>query len=132
MPWQGNLMRTLFILFLLLPSTLLAEERALSSSEMRELLTGNTAIGFWIDHNYRQWFDASGTTIYAPEHGRSSRGRWRLNDTTDEYESEWGQSNYWEGYKILQKSGQFYWISDGVAPQPFKVVEGQDLVWPAE
>ena len=118
------------LLFIVIPVAAWAEPIKLTGKEVRELLTGNTAIGVWVDHEYRQWFTDGGTTYYAPKNGRSSRGRWRVNDATHEYESEWNESGYWEGYPIFRDGDQLFWEAEGIPPQPFVMVEGEALVWP--
>ena len=125
-------MRALLFLSLFLPITAAAEPIPLTATEIRALLTGNTAIGTWVDHDYRQWFTDGGTTYYAPKHGRSTRGRWRVNDVTDEYESEWGESGTWDGYGIIKDGDTYLWITDGIDPQAFTVLPGEHLVWPKD
>ena len=109
-----------------------ADPVRLTADEIRTLLAGNTAKGVWVDHEYRQYFPDYGTTYYAPKNGRSSRGRWRVNDATGEYESEWNESGFWDGYAVTREGEQLFWVGDGVPPQPFQVLEGDHLVWPSE
>jgi hypothetical protein len=106
-----------------------AGEKTLSAEEISALLSGNTAIGRWIDHNYRQYFDASGSTIYAQENARSAVGRWRVNAGTNQYESWWEQSGWGSGYTVIVREGVYHWVGGGAAkPQAFTLVEGQKLV----
>ena len=55
---------TLFGLFIII-SNAAAGDKTLNASQIQELISGNTAIGRWVDHHYRQYFDQNGTTIYA-------------------------------------------------------------------
>ena len=41
-----------------------ANKKTLTAMEIKALLSGNTAVGRWIDHNYRQYFAADGSTVY--------------------------------------------------------------------
>jgi len=114
-----------------LATTAAADEQTLTATQIRALLSGNTAIGHWIDHNYRQYFDETGSTIYAQENTRSAVGRWRVNTETHQYESWWDQSGWGSGYNIVLKDGTYYWIGGGASqPQPFTVETGQKLVAP--
>jgi len=94
-------------------------------------LSGNTAIGRWIDHNYRQYFSEDGSTIYAQENARSSTGRWRVNKKRNHYESWWEQSDWGAGFSITLKDGVYYWVSSTgtTEPQAFTIVSGQQLVF---
>lgn len=105
-----------------------AGEKTLSAAEITQLLSGNTAVGRWIDHNYRQYFSDDGSTIYAQENARSSVGRWRVNSSTNQYESWWERSGWGSGYEITLKEGVYYWVSSGAGePQSFAIVPGQQL-----
>jgi hypothetical protein len=108
-----------------------AEEKTLTAKEIKQLLSGNTAVGYWIDHNYRQYFGADGSTIYAQENSRSSVGRWRTNSTRNHYESWWEQSDWGAGFSIVLKDDIYYWVSSTgtTEPQSFVVVPGQQLVF---
>jgi len=108
-----------------------ADEKILTALEIKKLLSGNTAIGRWIDHNYRQYFSADGSTIYAQENARSSIGRWRTNSKRNHYESWWEQSDWGAGYSIVLKDGVYYWVSSTgtTEPQAFTMVSGQQLVF---
>lgn len=99
----------------------------LSAEEISELLTGNTAIGTWDGTKYRQYFSDSGTTIYAQEGSRSSRGTWRVNKTENVYESKWERTG-WSGYPVGREGDKLFWISTALPPQPFEVVPGEQLV----
>ena len=119
------------ILSLTILSSVQAEEETLTALEIKRLLSGNTAIGRWIDHNYRQYFSADGSTIYAQENSRSSIGRWRTNAKRNHYESWWEQSDWGAGFSITLKDGVYYWVSSTgtTRPQAFTVVPGQQLVF---
>ena len=124
-----NKLNSLIVLLLFVFSTTsFAEDKTLTAAEIKALLTGNTAIGRWIDHHYRQFFNADGSTIYAQENARSSVGRWRINNSTNQYESWWERAGWGSGYSILRRDGIYYWISSGnTEPQAFEMVPGQQL-----
>ncbi|MEM7257267.1 MAG: hypothetical protein AAF404_07745 [Pseudomonadota bacterium] len=105
-----------------------ADEKKLSAAEITNLLSGNTAVGRWIDHHYRQYFGSDGSTIYAQENTRSSVGRWRVNSASNQYESWWERSGWGSGYDIVLKDGEYFWVgSDATEPQSFVMVPGQQL-----
>ena len=108
-----------------------AEEKTLTASEIKMLLTGNTAVGRWIDHNYRQYFGDDGATIYAQENARSSSlGRWRINSAKNQYESWWERAGWGAGYSIVLKDNVYYWVSSvgSAEPQAFEILPGSQLV----
>ncbi len=107
-----------------------ADEKTLTAAEIERLLTGNTAVGRWVDHNYRQYFGDDGSTIYAQENARSSLGRWRINRAKNHYESWWERAGWGAGYSIVFKDDVYYWVSSvgSTEPQAFEVVSGSQLV----
>ncbi len=123
------MIRRYFILALLaLATPAAAQSVKLRSHEIQALLTGNTAIGTWAGAKYRQYFDSDGTTIYAQEGTRSARGEWRIDPDRDEYQSIWPRDADWEGWFVMEYSGDFYWVSKSTPPTPFKVLDGEQLV----
>ena len=108
-----------------------AEPPKLSAIEVRELLTGRTAVGTWAGERYRQWFAADGATIYAQWGARSALGKWRVNPHTDDFESWWGgDPDHWDAYWVLGDETGYFWGGVGLDPVPFEVLDGQQLVWP--
>lgn len=113
----------------------LPDEVTLTATEIEDLLTGNTAIGRWSStyssHNYRQFFGADGSTIYAQEGARSALGRWRINSKANHYESWWERAGWGAGYSILLKEGVYYWVSSvgGIEPQAFEILPGSQLLF---
>ena len=97
-------------------------------SDIRTLLTGNTAIGRWEGQNYRQYFGADGVTIYSQDGAKSTRGEWRVDDEVQEYQSIWPNDADWEGWFVMEFSGDYYWVSKKTPPTPFELVEGEQLV----
>ena len=106
-----------------------AQEKTLTAAEIKQLLTGNTAVGRWVDHNYRQYFGDDGATIYAQENARSALGRWRINSAKNHYESWWERAGWGAGYAIVVKDDVYYWVSSvgGTEPQAFEVLPGSQL-----
>lgn len=105
-----------------------AQAVKLSGDEIRDLLTGNTAIGRWEGAKYRQYFGADGMTIYAQENARSTRGEWRVDDALQEYQSIWPRDEDWEGWFVMAFGDTFYWVSKTTPPTPFQMLDGQQLV----
>ncbi|WP_420860430.1 hypothetical protein [Algirhabdus cladophorae] len=116
-------------LFAALASTASAQSVKLEGHEIDALLKGNTAIGRWDGANYRQYFDADGSTIYAQEGARSTLGQWRVDADRQEYQSIWPNDAEWEGWFVMEWAGDFYWVSKSTPPTPFEVVEGQQLLF---
>lgn len=120
----------LLVLFATSTFYLQADElQRLSASEIKELLSGKTAIGQWDGKNYRQYFREDGITIYAQQGSRSSRGKWRVDTTENTYQSLW-EVGGWASYPVARSGEKLYWLSSSLPPQSFKVVEGEQLVAP--
>lgn len=97
------------------------------------LLAGNTAIGVWNGDDYRQYFDPSGTTYYAPKGQRSTRGKWRVSEDGQAYESWWnGAEDNWETWWLAREDDRLVWIGHEGQTYPFEIVAGQQLVWPED
>jgi len=105
-----------------------AQSVKLTADQITELLTGNTAIGKWEGNRYRQFFGSDGVTIYAQEGSRSTRGEWRVDAASDEYQSIWPNDAEWEGWVVIEYAGAYYWASKKTPPTPFRVEEGEKLV----
>ena len=103
-----------------------AQSVKLRDHEIAALLSGNTAIGLWDGASYRQYFDPDGTTIYALDGARSTRGEWRVQNDT--YESIWQRDGAWEGWFVMEFAGDFFWVSKSTPPTPFEILEGKQLV----
>lgn len=126
-----NLFIRVLLVAFALSSQSFADEKTLTAFQIKKLLSGNTAIGRWIDHDYRQYFDKDGSTIYAQEKQRSSLGRWRVNRLTNHYESWWEQVGWGSGYSVVLKDGVYYWVSSvgSAEPHAFEVVQGSQLLF---
>ena len=98
----------------------------LSSVEIEELLSGNTAIGEWSGTLYRQVFRSNGSTIYLPENTRDSLGEWRVDAVTNTYESRWEMGG-WASYSIGRLGMRYFWIGSSLPPQEFAVLVGEQL-----
>lgn len=121
--------RLFLTLCLVLASTFAwAQSVKLTGDEIRNLLTGNTAVGQWEGVAYRQYFGDDGVTIFAGQGVRSSRGEWRVDDDVQEYQSIWPGDAEWEGWFVMEFSGTFYWVSRKTPPTPFRIEQGQQLV----
>ena len=110
----------------LLGAPALAQAVKLKPHEIEVLLSGNTAVGVWEGVNYRQYFDPDGSTIFAQEGARSTRGEWRIDG--EEYQSIWPGDTDWEGWFVMEFAGDFYWVSKSTPPTVFTVLEGEQLV----
>jgi len=63
----------------------LAQERRLNAAEIEDKLIGNTIQGLWDGQPYKQFFDASGNTIYVEDGRQPSMGRWWADAEKDAY-----------------------------------------------
>jgi len=106
-----------------------AEEIKLKASEIKELLTGNTALGTWNGTAYRQFFHKDGSTIYATKNNRSSLGQWGVNYTSDTYESLWNEAR-WDSYDVLRNGHELHWRDGDLRRYAFQILPGQQLLWP--
>ncbi|MEJ6389419.1 hypothetical protein [Gymnodinialimonas ulvae] len=100
----------------------------LDADEVTALLTGNTAIGDWDGVPYRQYFGEDGVTLFAQTEARTTRGQWRIDPESDEYQSLWPGDDDWEGWIVMVWMDEYYWLSRSTPPTVFEVVEGQQLV----
>ncbi len=100
----------------------------LDAAEVTALLTGNTAVGVWDGTPYRQYFGEDGVTLFAQPEARTTRGQWRVDPESDEYQSLWPGDAEWEGLIVMIWMDEYYWLSRSTPPTPFEVVEGQQLV----
>jgi len=109
-----------------LTATGAASEEKMTAAEILALLNGNTIIGSWSGTAYRSYYGDGGLTIYAPEGGQPERGRWRVNEETDQYESWWEHSG-WTPYSVVRTDdGGYAWLHSGEL-QPFSVLEGRQI-----
>ena len=106
----------------------LAEPVIVTAPEIKSLLSGNSIEGTWSGDEYKQYFNENGSTTYAQRGSRETFGKWRVNEQSNEYESWWERAG-WSGYGVVREGEQLFWISSGLEPQPFKVVEGHHLEW---
>lgn len=105
-----------------------AQAVKLTGDEIRDLLTGNTAVGRWDGIAYRQYFGSDGVTFFAQEGARTARGEWRVDDAVEEYQSIWPGDTEWEGWFVMEWDGTHYWVSRATPPTPFELIEGEALV----
>ena len=110
----------------LLAAPALAQAVKLKPHEIEVLLSGNSAVGVWDGGDYRQYFDPDGSTIFAQEGTRSTRGEWRIDG--EEYQSIWPGDTDWEGWFVMEFAGDFYWVSKSTPPTVFAVLEGEQLL----
>ena len=94
-----------------------------SAAQIEELLSGNTITGSWGGSSYVQYFDASGLTVYIPEGGPPSRGKWRVRADTDEYDS-WWENTGWTPYRVMMTNDGYAWVN-GDRLEPFEVLPGK-------
>jgi len=107
--------------------TAAADPVKLSGPEIYEAFAGNTVHGFWGATEYRSYFDANGTTIYATRSRPPERGTWRVTDT--QYCSRWEQSGE-SCYDVLRDGDTIVWVtpSTGTAHNS-TLIEGRALSW---
>lgn len=105
-----------------------AGETQLTAAEIDALLADSTATGVWSGNGYKQYFSSSGLTVYIPDGGAPSQGRWRSNAATNEYES-WWQMTGWTPYVIVRTDDGTLAYRNGSALEPFTVKKGKHISW---
>lgn len=104
----------------------IAEPVTLKAPEIEALLSGNTTIGLWSGTSYRQYYDPNGRTIYVSERGSPEHGKWRVNQETNKYESQWERSG-WSAYGIARDGEKLLWSKSDGDSQVFTVMPGNRL-----
>lgn len=105
-----------------------AEERKLSAVEIEDMLIGNTIEGLWAGHPYKQFFDASGNTLYVEDGRQPSMGRWKADKEKDAFCS-WWEVGGWSCYEVLDGGpNTILWVAPGSGEKyPAKVLPGDQL-----
>lgn len=104
-----------------------AEAVKLNGQEIRNLLTGNTAIGRLDGKKYRQWFGNNGIMLLSQGGLDTVGGEWRVDDISQEFQSILNGSDHWSGWYIMEFGKTYYWVSKTTPPTPFQIVEGKKL-----
>ncbi len=110
------------------PAPLGAEERKLSAVEIENKLIGNTVEGEWDGSAYKQFFDASGNTIYVEDGRMPAFGRWKADPEKNAFCSWWENSGE-ACYEVVQIGPDtILWVSPGTGKEsPAKVLQGDQL-----
>lgn len=96
-----------------------------TAAQIQQLLSGNTIVGTWSGSTYKQFYGESGFTVYVPQGGPPSRGKWRVKEDTDEYDS-WWENTGWTPYKVMITNDGYAWVNKGTL-EPFEVLEGKQV-----
>ena len=99
----------------------------LSGEQIRAVLTGNTALGRWDGVPYRRFFGPDGVTVWAQKDAQPVERTWRVDDRTQEYQSQRSGDLDWEGWFVMDYGRTLYWVSHSTPPTPFHVVPGKQL-----
>lgn len=94
-----------------------------TAAQISELLSGNTIKGTWNGSAYTQYYGESGLTLYIPDDGPPSRGKWRVSQNTDQYDS-WWENTGWTPYTVVMTNDGYAWVNKGKL-EPFEVLEGK-------
>ena len=114
---------------LILPGLLQAQNRSAAgtvqatAAQIDELLRGNTITGTWGNSTYTQYFDASGFTVYIADGRPPSRGKWRVKEDTDQYDS-WWENTGWTAYTVVMTNKGYAWVN-GDTLEYFQVLDGK-------
>ena len=105
-----------------------AEERKLSAAEIQQKLIGNTVEGMWDGSAYKQFFDASGNTIYVEDGRMPAFGRWKADPEKDAFCSFWENSGE-ACYEVREiDRDTIIWVSPSSGKEfPAKVLQGDQL-----
>ena len=101
------------------------QERQLDAVEVTALLTGRTALGENRGRDTRQYFDASGKTDYVERGGQIDPGKWRVDETKNQYCSLWARGG-WACYDITTDGEKYYWVGEAYR-SPFTMTDGRAL-----
>jgi hypothetical protein len=112
----------------LFASSSFAQSVEFTAVEIAKILSGNSAHGYWNGQRYKQYFNTDGTTIYAPQYGRSSFGKWRVNADKNTFESLWNEGK-WATFNVVRQDEELYWQELSGKKQKFTIVPGQRLLW---
>ena len=112
-----------FVFSIALIGSALAEERRLDADEVTAALTGDTARGLAPGPEYLQYFDASGTTVYATRSAPPDHGRWRV-DADGGYCSQW-RDGAWSCYEVWAANDLIVWVSPSGTRYPARMLEGR-------
>ena len=96
-----------------------------TAAQIDELLRGNTITGTWSGSTYSQYFGDNGLTVYIEDGRPPSRGKWRVKNDTNEYDSWWEQTG-WTPYTVMMTNDGYAWVNGGKL-EPFKVLEGKQV-----
>ena len=106
-------------------SSATAEAVKLSGDEIRDLISGNTAFGRLDGGKYHQWFGPDHVTLRTTEGSTTMRGKWRVDDSSQELQTLWVGEEMWTGRFIMEFGNTFYWVSKVTPPTPFQVHKGK-------
>jgi hypothetical protein len=87
-----------FVVLAALAGQAAAAERPLKGPEIEALLNNVTAIGQNDKGEWRQYFEASGFTVYAAGKEPNSAGQWVVRG--DQYCSQWPPNDRWSCYVV--------------------------------
>jgi hypothetical protein len=120
--------KVLFLALVLFVSSLAnAQSVKLTSVQISEILNGNTASGIWGGEVYHQYFGVDGTTTIIKAGNLKKIGKWKINDDTEEFLSRFPGDIDWQGWYIMEYSGDYYWVSKTTPPTKFKLEIGNKL-----
>ncbi len=96
-----------------------------TAEQIRQLLSGNTISGTWSGTTYKQYYHSNGVTVYVEDGRPPSRGKWRVKEDTNEYDSWWEQTG-WTPYVVMMTNDGFAWVN-GDTLEPFEVLGGKQV-----
>ena len=95
----------------------------LSAEQIQKLLSGNTITGTWGSATYTQYYGESGFTVYIEDGRPPSRGKWRVKEDTNQYDS-WWENTGWTPYTVMMTNTGYAWVN-GNTLESFKVLAGK-------
>lgn len=94
-----------------------------TAAQIEKLLSGNTIRGTWGGTGYTQYYGEGGFTVYIPDGGPPSRGKWRVKEDTDQYDS-WWENTGWTPYTVVMTNNGYAWVNKD-SLEHFEVLEGK-------
>ncbi|HIC81471.1 MAG TPA: hypothetical protein EYH07_19045 [Kiloniellaceae bacterium] len=103
-----------------------ADEK-LTAAEIQTLLEDRTALGNWRGTETRQYFEASGATVYLEKGGAPDEGKWKVDTAKNQYCSRWRRGG-WACYDVETDGATYYWVTPGDDYRsPFTITDGRQM-----
>lgn len=100
-----------------------ADERRMTSLEIREALSGNSVEGMWGNTPFNTYFQPNGVMLYKPRGGPLETGKWRVDEKDDLYCS-WTARLGWRCYELYREGRTIVWSVPGGGERYVSEIQG--------